>query len=151
MVFFLKGLFLFKCWELPHRKQFWQFLEMWRFWQFLEITSVGTPPSSRLSAPHRPRELLRSQDWFRRFSRCLSSSDKWFTSLMTASTKSFVSSRLITVTFDVCSFLLRLPNAELVPELFQFPFFCRRFAFWDLTLTEYSWLLLGILSEPDGL
>ena len=26
-VFFLKGQFLFKCWELPHRKQFRQFLE----------------------------------------------------------------------------------------------------------------------------
>ena len=27
VVFFLKGQFLFKCWELPHRKQFRQFLE----------------------------------------------------------------------------------------------------------------------------
>ena len=60
-------------------------------------------PPSLLSKLHRPRELLRSLDWFRRFSRCLSSSDNWFTSLETASTKSFVSSRLITATFGVCS------------------------------------------------
>ena len=60
-------------------------------------------PLSSLSSHYRPWEPLNSSDWFRRFSRCLSSTDHRFTSLVTASTQSFVSSRLIIATFAVCS------------------------------------------------
>ena len=146
VVFFLKGQFLFNCWELPHRKQFRQFLKMCPSCpQALYLKSclsflldgsslpkdltrwlgpgVGNrcrslnPQScccllSRLSSAHRPRELLRSLDWFRLFSRCLSSTDKWFTSLVTASTKTFVSSHLITATFGVCSYSSILVTAS---------------------------------------
>ena len=58
------------------------------------ITSVIKPTSS---GP------IRSLNWFRRFSRYLSSTDNWFTSLVTVSTKSFVSYRLITAIFGVHS------------------------------------------------
>ena len=188
VVFFLKGQFLFKCWELPHRKQFRQFLERCpscpqalHLKPCLSVLLDGSSLSkdlsrwlgpgvgnrrqwlnprsccchlSRLSSPHRPREPLRSLDWFQRFSRSLSSTDNWFSSLLTASTKSFVSSRLITATL-VFAFpppsLLQLPDAMLFPKLFQFSYLCRRFAFWDLTSPDYGWFHIEILSERDGL
>ena len=135
--FFLKRQFLFKCWEVPIRKKFRQFLEICpsfpqdlhlkpilsfllkrftsseisvsvdRYWRWktppttepaivllFSVTSVITLPSPRTTS----FPLLITTVF-----RCFSSTDNWFTSLVTAPTIFFVLFRLITATFGVCS------------------------------------------------
>ena len=134
--FLWNGSFFSTVGNCPHRKKFRQFLEVCSSWPqalhlkpCLPFLLIGLsllkdlsrwlanrrrllkPRScccllSRLLSPHRPQELLRSLDCFRRISRCLSTTDNWLTSLVTATTKSFVSSRLWTATFGWCVLFL---------------------------------------------